>query len=164
MASQTKRFERNYFLTWFLRSPCVLKGPAKTVDHLCSKEEFFFKNLTSTVKDVYTEDQDLPLAAASGFSQHGSRCLHGPKRDVDHGLWSLRWKNNLFWSHFCDIFDEESVEAFGRCWHMPLVLAFRRQRQGNLCEFEASLSTRAAFRTGFKATHRNPISKNQVNK
>ena len=37
-------------------------------------------------------------------------------------------------------------------------------RQVNLCEFEISLIYRVSSRTGSKATHRNPVSKNQKRK
>ena len=42
---------------------------------------------------------------------------------------------------------------------MPLIPAHRRQRQVNLCEFEASLGYRVSSRTGYKATQRNLVSK-----
>ena len=41
---------------------------------------------------------------------------------------------------------------------MPLISAFRRQRQADLCEFEASLVYRASSRTA-RDTQRNPASK-----
>jgi hypothetical protein len=41
---------------------------------------------------------------------------------------------------------------------MPLIPAFRRQRQVDLCEFKASLVYRASSRTA-RATQRNPVSK-----
>jgi hypothetical protein len=44
---------------------------------------------------------------------------------------------------------------------MPFILAFRRQRQVALCEFEARIVYRASSRT-VKATQRNPVSKNQI--
>ena len=47
---------------------------------------------------------------------------------------------------------------------MPLILALRRQRQVNLCEFEASLVYRVSSRTGSKATQRNSVLKNKTNK
>ena len=40
-------------------------------------------------------------------------------------------------------------------WRMPLIPALGRQRQVNLCEFEASLVYRESFRTP-RATERNP--------
>ena len=46
----------------------------------------------------------------------------------------------------------------------PLGLALRRQRQKDICEFEASLVYRASSRTGSKATKRNPVSKHQTTK
>ena len=39
---------------------------------------------------------------------------------------------------------------------MPLILAFKRQRQVDLCEFKASLVYRASFRT-VRAPQRNPV-------
>ena len=50
---------------------------------------------------------------------------------------------------------------------MPLISALRRQRQGNLCEFETSLVYRVSARIGSKATHRNSClekTTNQTNK
>ena len=47
---------------------------------------------------------------------------------------------------------------------MPLIPAHRRQKQVNLCEFEASLVYRVSVRTGFKATQRNLVSKYSKNK
>jgi hypothetical protein len=46
----------------------------------------------------------------------------------------------------------------GQWWHTPLIPAHGRQRQGELCEFEASLVYRVSSRSA-KATQRNPISK-----
>ena len=43
---------------------------------------------------------------------------------------------------------------------MPSILAPRRQRQVDVCEFQASLVYRASSRTA-KTTQRNPVSKNQ---
>ena len=40
---------------------------------------------------------------------------------------------------------------------MPLIPEFGRQRQMDLCEFEASLVCRASFRIA-RATQRNPVS------
>ena len=49
-------------------------------------------------------------------------------------------------------------------WHTPLVPALRRQRQENLCEFEASLAYKASSRTA-RTTQKNPVSKtNKQNK
>ena len=42
----------------------------------------------------------------------------------------------------------------------PLIPALRRQRQADLCEFDASLVYRAASRT-VRATQRKPVLKNQ---
>ena len=44
--------------------------------------------------------------------------------------------------------------------HMPLIPALGRQRQADVCEYEASLVYRASSRT-IKATLRNPVMKNQ---
>ena len=52
----------------------------------------------------------------------------------------------------------------GRWWRTPLIPALGRQRQVDLCEFEASLVSRASARIGSKATQRNPVSKKQTNK
>ena len=48
-------------------------------------------------------------------------------------------------------------------WHTSLILALGRQRQEDLCEFEASLVYRASSKTA-RATQRNPVSKKQRNK
>ena len=48
-------------------------------------------------------------------------------------------------------------------WHIPLVLALRRQRQADLCEFKASLVYRESSRTA-RATQRNPVSQNKTKK
>ena len=45
-------------------------------------------------------------------------------------------------------------------WYTPLILALGRQRQADLCEFEASLGYRVSFRTA-RATQRNPVLKNK---
>ncbi|MGE9501762.1 hypothetical protein ACQP3D_25510, partial [Escherichia coli] len=50
----------------------------------------------------------------------------------------------------------------GRWSCMPLIPALGRQRQVNLCEFEASLLSRVSARIGFKATQRNPVLKRQT--
>ena len=42
---------------------------------------------------------------------------------------------------------------------MPLIPALRRQRQVDLCEFEASLVYRASSRTVRAVTQRNPVLK-----
>ena len=47
---------------------------------------------------------------------------------------------------------------------MPLIPALRRQKQADLCEFEASLVYRASSRTVKTDTQRNPVSKNQKKK
>lgn len=47
---------------------------------------------------------------------------------------------------------------------MPLIPALGRQRQADLCEFEACLVYRARPRTGSKATQLNPVSENQNKK
>ena len=52
----------------------------------------------------------------------------------------------------------------GWWWRTPLIPALGKQRQSDLCEFEASLVYRASFRTGTKATQRNPVLKKQTNK
>ena len=41
-------------------------------------------------------------------------------------------------------------------WHMPLIPALGRQRQVELCEFEASLVYRVSSRIA-RATQRNPV-------
>ena len=45
---------------------------------------------------------------------------------------------------------------------MPLIPAPGRQRQADLCEFEASLAYRVSFRTA-RATQGNPVLKNKNN-
>jgi hypothetical protein len=44
---------------------------------------------------------------------------------------------------------------------MPLILALGRQKQADLCEFEASLVCTVSSRTA-KATERNHVSKNKI--
>ena len=46
------------------------------------------------------------------------------------------------------------VNAPGIWWLTPLIPALGRQRQMDLCEFEASLVYRASSRTGSKATEK----------
>ena len=45
-----------------------------------------------------------------------------------------------------------------------MIPALGRQRQVDLCEFKASLVSRASARIGSKATQRNPVSKKQKKK
>ena len=45
----------------------------------------------------------------------------------------------------------------------PIPTALGRQRQVDLREFEASLVYRASFRTGSKATERNPVPQKTIN-
>ena len=45
----------------------------------------------------------------------------------------------------------------------PVILVLVRQRQADLSEFEASLVYRVSSRTA-RATQRNPVSKNNINK
>lgn len=58
----------------------------------------------------------------------------------------------------------EILRQAGQWWHRPLISALGRQRQVNLCEFEASLVYRASSRIGFKATQRNPMLEKKINK
>ncbi|EGW15228.1 hypothetical protein I79_024235 [Cricetulus griseus] len=44
---------------------------------------------------------------------------------------------------------------------MPVILALGRQRQVNLCEFEASMVNRASSSTAKTVTQRNPVWKKQ---
>ena len=44
---------------------------------------------------------------------------------------------------------------------MPLIPALGRQRQADLCEFEASLVYKVSFRIVRAVTQRNPVLKNQ---
>jgi hypothetical protein len=56
------------------------------------------------------------------------------------------------------------MEIFaGWWWLMPLILAFGRQRQTDLCEFDASLVYRASSRIA-RAPQRNPVSKQNETK
>jgi hypothetical protein len=50
----------------------------------------------------------------------------------------------------------------GRWWCTPFIPALGRQRQADLCEFDASLVYKVSFRTA-RATQRNPVYKNQKN-
>ena len=43
----------------------------------------------------------------------------------------------------------------GRWWRTPLIPALRRQRQADVCEFEAS----QVYRATVQATQKNPVSK-----
>ena len=45
---------------------------------------------------------------------------------------------------------------------MPLIPALGRQKQADLCEFEASLMYRASSRTISKAIQRNPVLKKKT--
>jgi hypothetical protein len=55
----------------------------------------------------------------------------------------------------------ESVRHF---WRTPLILALGKQRQEDLCEFQASLVYRVSSRIA-RSTQRNPVSRNkQTNK
>ena len=47
---------------------------------------------------------------------------------------------------------------------MPLITALRRQRQEDLCEFEASLIYRVSSRTGSRATEEPCLEKIKKNK
>ena len=73
----------------------------------------------------------------------------------------------LAWSSRSPGLDSETLsQKENRNWVVmaPLIMALRRQKQAGLCEFEASLVYRASSRTSFKATQRNPASKNQKRK
>ena len=48
-----------------------------------------------------------------------------------------------------------AVSALNLC-HLPLILTLGRQRQADLCDFEASLVYRVSART-VKAAQRNPV-------
>jgi len=54
-------------------------------------------------------------------------------------------------------------EQAGQWCHTPLIPALRRQRQVELCEFEASLLYKASSRTA-RATQTDPVLKNQKSK
>ena len=54
-------------------------------------------------------------------------------------------------SHFCLL--------VARQWHMTLIPTLRRQRQADLCEFEARLVYRVSFRA-VRAIQRKPVLKN----
>ena len=47
---------------------------------------------------------------------------------------------------------------------MPLISALGKQKQADFCEIKASLVYRVSFRTGSKATQRNPVLKKIQNK
>ena len=47
---------------------------------------------------------------------------------------------------------------------MPLIPAFRRQRQVDLCDSKAGLAYQAYFRIAMAVTQRNPVSKKQKQK
>lgn len=47
---------------------------------------------------------------------------------------------------------EKDLQGSGRWWHAP------QPQQRQSCEFKTSLARRASFRTGSKATRRNPVS------
>ena len=55
---------------------------------------------------------------------------------------------------------EEYVKAW-RWWCVSLIPALGKQRQVDLCEFEASLVYRASSRTVRAVTQRNPVSENK---
>ena len=48
----------------------------------------------------------------------------------------------------------------GQWWHTPLILAPKRQRQMDLCEFKASLVYKVSFRTAGAVIQRKLILKN----
>ena len=54
----------------------------------------------------------------------------------------------------------QDSELAGQWWCTPLIPALGKQRQVDLCEFEASLVYRASSRTA-RAIQRNPVSKKQ---
>ncbi|ERE86443.1 dol-P-Man:Man(7)GlcNAc(2)-PP-Dol alpha-1,6-mannosyltransferase isoform 1 [Cricetulus griseus] len=58
---------------------------------------------------------------------------------------------------------KKSPGKSGGFWRTPLIPALGRQRQGDLCEFEGNLVSRASSKTA-KATQRNPVLKNQKKK
>ena len=60
------------------------------------------------------------------------------------------------------VIDKATISAWW-WWCTPSMSALGRQRQMNLCEFKASLVSRASFRT-VRATQRNPVSKTKQTK
>ena len=57
----------------------------------------------------------------------------------------------------------DNLNRVGWWWHTPLIPALGKQRQVDLCEFEASLVYRASSRTA-TAILKNFVLKNQQNK
>ena len=58
---------------------------------------------------------------------------------------------------------EKDIPA-GRWWLMPLILALRRQRQADLCEFKTNLVYKSWFQDSLQKPQRNPVSKNKNKK